>query len=116
MDNLQQMVVVLGIELDEQVIFACSEVALNNLGDCLEPGHHLVKLGRIVEEETDVGTGLIAHRCWVNQRDGAADDSHVVEFLDTLVNSRTRHIAGTCDFQIGLARIQRQHFQDFVIE
>ena len=44
MDNLQQVVVILGIKLDKQVILTRCEVAFNHLRNSLKSGNNLIKL------------------------------------------------------------------------
>ena len=115
-DNLQQVVVVLGIEFDEQVILAGCEIALDNLGDGLESSDNFIELRGVVEEKADVGASLEAYRGRINQGNGAPDDAHVVKFLNALMDGSTRNIARPGDFEIRLTRIEREHLQNLVIK
>ena len=81
-DNLQQVVVVLSIQLDEHVILARGEIAFYYLGYGLEAGHYFIKFRGVIQEKADVSTGQIAHRCGINQGDGALDDTHIIQLLE----------------------------------
>ena len=66
-DDVEQVVVVLGIEFDEQVILAGGVVALHDLGHGLQSLNNLVELRGVIEEEPDVGAGAVTYLIRVNQ-------------------------------------------------
>ena len=61
MDDCQQMMVVHGIELDEHIEVACGIMTLHHLRNLLQFRHNLVEGARILEVQSDIGTGLIAN-------------------------------------------------------
>ena len=60
MQYVEQIGVVAGIDLGEDVVGAGGEMTVYNLGNLAEALHHLVILRGIVEDDADVGAGLIA--------------------------------------------------------
>lgn len=59
-EQIHQMLVVTGIQLDKHGVGAGGEVTFHNLGDFLKLRHYIAVHGTSLEIDTDVGAGGIA--------------------------------------------------------
>ena len=60
MDDVHQVVIVAGIQLDEHIISTRGDIALGDLRDFLQFFHHIVKCRWIFQIKTDISTSLVA--------------------------------------------------------
>ena len=66
MDDIEQVVVVEGVDFYEQVKISRGVVTFHHLGYLLQLLHHNIKVFRILEVKAYIGTRLIADFLWVN--------------------------------------------------
>ena len=66
MDDFQEMMVVERVNLDKHIKAACSIVALYNLRNLLQLLYNLVKLLRLPQIESHIGTSFVTYLFWVN--------------------------------------------------
>ena len=116
MDELHEMVVVAGVELDEKVHAARGHVALHHLGHLAQGLHHRVVARRVLQVERNVGASLIAYFFRVEDELRTLDDTEIGKFLNTLVDSRTAHVAGTRHLKKWNASILGNEFEDFLVQ
>lgn len=89
-EQIHQMLVVAGVELDEHRVGACGEVALNHFGDFLKLRHHIAVHGSALEVDADVGAGAVTEYLRVDVIARSGDDVKVNHALNALVDSGAR--------------------------
>ena len=107
------MVVIVGVELDEEVVAAGGEVALYDFGDLLEAVDYLIELGGVLEEESDIGAGVKSDRGGIDVELRALDDAYRLESGDALMDSGAGYFAFTCYLQEGSSGVVEQEVKDF---
>ena len=94
--QIHQLFVVAGIELDEHRVGACGEVALHHLRDELQALYHVLVHRTFLEVDADIGTGAVAQTLRVDIEAAASDDVGIDEVLNTLVDGCTGYITLGC--------------------
>ncbi len=115
-DNLHHMGIIAGVEFDKDVVATCGNVALDDLGYLAEASHHTVKIGRLLEIDTNKSACVIANLAGAEYKLRALKDANLEETLDALVNGRTTDVAQTCDLEEGLTGICGNEIEDFLVE
>ena len=91
-DDTEQMLVVLGVYLDEQVILPRRIVAFHYLGYLLQRFGDAGELSRRVKEKTNIGACLVAYFRVVNDKLGTFDHAEIGQFLYALVDGSSRYV------------------------
>ena len=78
MDDVQQMVIVAGIDLDEHIIVARRVVAFHHLGDILQGFDHLIETFRMLQVQSHISTGFIADLLGIDNKLRAFQHTKVV--------------------------------------
>ena len=60
LQQMQQVVVVAGEDLEENIVLATRVIELHHLGDFAQVFHNLVVLRRVAHVDADKGTGVVA--------------------------------------------------------
>ena len=92
-DETQQVGVVVGIKLDEEVVVTRRVVALNDLGHLAQLGHDTVGVGGVAKQNADKGTRAVAHALGVEKELRTLDDTHLLEFLNALMDGCAGDVA-----------------------
>ena len=61
MDDVQQVMVVHGVDLDEHIIVTCSVMTLHHLGNLQQGLYNTIELFRIFQVQTDIGASFITN-------------------------------------------------------
>ena len=85
-DNVEQVVIVEGIDFDEHIESARGVMTFHHLRDFLESLNHFVEVTGIFQVKTNVCTRLIADFLRIDNELRAFDDSEMGEFLNALMN------------------------------
>ena len=113
--QLHQLFVILGIELDKHRIRACGEMTLHHLGDVLQLLHHVLVHRTLLQVDAHVGTGAVAQTLRVHVEAAARDDIGIDEVLHTLMDGCTRHIALGSHILEGDTGILGQNAQNLLV-
>ena len=82
--GVHQLLVVLGVELDEHRIGTCGEVALHNLRNREQTVDHVAVHRTSLQVHSDIGAGGVAQRLGIDLKTATRDDSILYEMLHTL--------------------------------
>ena len=86
-EQVEQMLIILGVELDKHGIGAQRELRLDHFGDLLQLLAHLVVHRALLQAQTDIDAELVAQLLGVDLVGRTNDDTIVKHLLHTLVNS-----------------------------
>jgi hypothetical protein len=90
-------------------------MTLNDLGNMAQLRNRRVVLGRVLQTDTDKRTHIEAQRTGIDHQSATKNHARLVEFLDALVDRRTRNATLAGNLQEGHTRILDQKFQNLAI-
>ena len=99
MDNLQQVVVVAGINLDKHIHAACRIMTFHYLRNLLQLVYNVVELLWILKIQTYISTCLITYLLGIDDELRALDDAKICQLGHSLMDGSTAHIACSCHFK-----------------
>lgn len=114
-EELHEMLVVEGINLDEHRVGASGEMALYNLGDLLQLLGGLTVEGTLLQRYTDVGARVVTQTVGIHNIAGACDDPHVDEALQALVDGCAGYSALLSDVLRRHAGVAHHDVQDLLV-
>ena len=91
-------------------------MTLHHLRNAAQFLNNIVEFGRILQVESDVGTGFVAHFLRVDDKLRTLKDSQISEFLDSLMDCRSTDIARTCHLKEWDSGVFGNEFEYFLIE
>ncbi len=103
--QVQQVVVVAGVEFDEYVVLAGGEMTLDDLGYFFQGVDHVGERGWVAEENAYVGASLVSERGGVDQAFSALYYAVGGEALDALMYGGTAHATFAGDLKVGFAGV-----------
>lgn len=115
-DQVHQLLIVAGIELDKHGVGACGEMTLDNLGNVRQELHHIAIHGAALQRNAHIGAGVIAQRLGIDVEPAARDDSCIDEALHALMDGGARNVALGCHILERYAGIARQDAQYFLVQ
>ncbi len=114
--QMQEVVVVVGVELDEYVILARGEVAFDHFGNLAQGVYHSLELRGVAEKEADVGAGVVSQSRGVDQQLRAVDYVVGHQALHALMHRGSRYAILAGYFQIRGAGIGAQCLQNHRVQ
>jgi hypothetical protein len=91
-------------------------MALHYLRDIIEFRHDLVEGTRILEVQSNIGTGLLADLLGIDYELRPPQHTHGCQFLNTLVDGCAAHITETGDLQKWNTCIIRNQAEDLLVK
>ena len=110
------MLVVLGVELDEQVVRTESEVAFYDFRNQFQLRHHHFVQRAAVQRYTDVGADVVAQRLWVYIVSRAGYHSCVDQSLHSLVDGSSGNAALLSHVLEWDSRVVRDDIQNLTVK
>lgn len=114
--QLHEMLIVAGIELDEHGIRAGSEVTFHDLGNLLYLGHYVAVHGTALQINTYICAGGITEYLGIDMITGTCDHIHIYEALKALMDGGTRHSAFHCHVFRRDAGVVHHYLKYFSVE
>ena len=114
-NHIEKVVVVIRINLDKHIKTASSVMTLHNLRNLTEFLYDLVKPLRILEEQTDIGTSLVAYFLRVDIKLASLQDAESSKFLYALMNRSSTDITCASHLKKRNSCISNDEFKDFSI-
>ena len=93
MDDVKQVMVVSGVNLDEHIEASRRVVAFHYLRNLTQFVHHVIKLGGVLQIESDVCAGLVSHFLRVDNESRSLQNAEIGELLYALMYSGSADIA-----------------------
>ena len=115
-EELHEVFVVTGEELDEHCVGACGEVTFYDFGYFFKLGYDFAVEGSALEVDSDVGAGAVAEDFWVDVVAGACDYVEVDHALYALVYGCAGDSTFLCYVFGGYAGVAHYDFEDASVE
>ncbi len=116
MNQVEEMLVVTGIDFHQHVILAGCVMAFYHFGHSLELFNYLAEVFRIFQEKSDKGAGVVAQRCGFDQRTRAFKYVCRLQLGYALVYGGTAHATFAGYFQERLATVVNEHLENLRVE
>ena len=115
-DEVEQVLVVVGVDLHEHVVGAGGEVNFGDFGHYLEFLDYVVEGGSFLEVDTHEGASVVAQGGGLDQSARTFKDIGGLEFCDALVNGSTADATFAGDFKERLATVVDKHLKNFGVQ
>ncbi len=115
-DDVEQMLVVAGIDLDEHGVFADGVVALHHFGYLSHLVHDLLHEGQVVEYHAKKGAGLVAKLGDIKLKLRLVDDAEFLKARHALVDGWSGDVAEARDFAVGHTRVGGEDVEYFLVK
>ena len=116
MDDVEQVMVGTGIELDKHVIATRGVVTLGHLGYHSQLLDHIIKGGGVLQVKAHISTGLITQLFGVDYVLGALDLAHLCHLCNALMDGSATHITDTGDLKERHACVIGHQVQDLLVQ
>ena len=115
-EQVEQVLVVMGIYLDQQSELAQGVLRLYHLRYLLQCRNHLVIHRRLLHLDTDIYAELVAQHLRLHMVTGAGDNTIIEHLLHTLMDCSTTHTALVCYVFERNTRTLGDNLQDFTVQ
>lgn len=115
-DEMEEMLVVTGVELHEHVILAGGEVNLGHFRNGAELFDDVVKRSGFLEVDSDKSACVISQSGGLDERARSFKDVGRLKLGDTLMNRGTADATLAGDFEERLPSVVYQHLEDFGVQ